>query len=89
VLFLRFALLSVVVSFFTMMLTHRFPFELPWVSWYWNATVVAVTILVALAAWGFVSMFGGRPVFALPQEEPAPAMRDETPISQRETATTT
>jgi len=87
-LFVRFGLLSVVVSFFTMMLTHSFPFELPGTSWYWNATAVPVTIFVALAAWSFVSMFGGRPVFVLPRDEPAAAARDEAPISQRETAAT-
>jgi hypothetical protein len=89
VLFMRFGLLSVVVSFFTMMLTHSFPFVLPGASWYWNATVVPVAFFVALAAWSFVSMFGGRPVFALPHDEPAAAVRDATPISQRETTTTT
>jgi len=41
-------------------------------------------MVVGLAGWSFVSMFGGRPVFAPPHEEPAPA---ERPASRRETST--
>lgn len=88
-LFLRRGVLTVVVAFFTMSVTRTFPFEPPWGSWYWSATSVTAGALVALAAWSFVSMFGGRPVFSLPEERGAPVpVGAATLDSQQETAPT-
>jgi hypothetical protein len=76
-------LLSVVVAFFAMTVTKSFPFELPGRSWYWDVTFPAAFTFVALGAWSFVSMFGGKPVLALPSEEPVPLPSAETePVGQ-------
>jgi hypothetical protein len=81
--FLRGGLLSMIVAFFAMVVTKSFPFELPGRSWYWEATIMPTVVFAALAIWSFVSMFGGRPVLALPAED-APH-GSPMPISQRET----
>ena len=64
-------------------MTSSFPFELPGKSRYWGATVWPAAVFVGFALWGFVSMFGGRPVFALApeSEEPGPII----PTNLRET----
>jgi serine/threonine-protein kinase len=82
-LFLRGGLLSLVVGYFAMHVTRVFPFELPGRSWYWDATMLPAIVFASLALWSFVSMFGGRPVLALPPEHAAGAPAGS--LSRRDT----
>lgn len=70
ILFRRSGLLAATAASFTLEVLRAFPLEVPGASWYSEATIVGVGGLLLAAIWAFFAMFGGRPVFSMPDEVP-------------------
>ncbi|HEV2386866.1 MAG TPA: serine/threonine-protein kinase [Candidatus Acidoferrales bacterium] len=60
----RFGLLSVAVTLFFYFLLRRWPLSLDFSQWFAWRSVFSISVLLAVAVFGFVAVNAGRPIFA-------------------------